>query len=123
MAVTVSDVEELSSMGWETNLDATQKQAMLGDAQREADTIYSGDVSTLPTIEGDTDVFVKNLAAHKWELASGGEASSESATGGSVQYNIGNPNETYMYLSQTRFGRTCIAHFGGRDSISIVRTW
>ena len=122
MAVTVSEVESLDSKGW-SQLDSSKKTDLLNDAEREADTIYSGDVSTLPTIEGDTDVFVKNLAAHKFELAEGGEASSESATGGSVQYNIGNPNETYMYLSQTRFGRTCIAHFGGRDSISIVRTW
>jgi hypothetical protein len=122
MAVTVSDVESLDSKGW-SQLDSSKKTDLLNDAEQEADTIYSGDVSTLPTIEGDTDVFVKNLAAHKFELAEGGEASSESATGGSVQYNIGNPNETYMYLSQTRFGRTCIAHFGGRDSISIVRTY
>jgi hypothetical protein len=122
MAVTVSDVESLDSKGW-SQLDSSKKTDLLNDAEREADTIYSGDVSTLPTIEGDTDVFVKNLAAHKFELAEGGEASSESATGGSVQYNIGNPNETYMYLSQTRFGRTCIAHFGGRNSISIVRTY
>jgi len=122
MAVTIADVEALSSMGWE-QLDDTKKQALLDDAVTEANTIYSEDVSTLPVVEGDQDVFVKNLAAHKWELAEGGEATSENATGGSVNYNLGNPNEVYMYLSQTRFGRTCIGNLGGRSGIGVVRTY
>jgi len=122
MAVTIDDVEDLDAKGW-SQLADSKKTALLSDAETEASTIYSGDVSTLPTIEGDRDVFVKNLAAHKFELAEGGEASSENAAGGSVQYNVGNPSETYMYLSQTRYGRTCIAQFGGRNSISLVRTY
>lgn len=120
--VTVSEVESLSSTGWSQLPDA-KKQSLLADAEAEANTLYSAQVATLPVIEGDRDVFIKNLAAHKWTLAEGGEATSESSTGGSVNYNLGNPNDTMMYLSQTRFGRTCIGNLGNRQQISIVRTW
>jgi hypothetical protein len=122
MAVTIDDVENLDSKGWEHLPDA-KKTALLNDAQAEVSTLYSDQVSTLPTIEGDTDVFTKNLAAHKWELAEGGEATSESNTGGNVSYNLGNPDDVYMYLSQTRFGRTCVGHLSGRSGIGIVRTY
>lgn len=122
MAVSRADVESLDSKSW-TNLDNTKKDDLLSDAEAEVNTLYSDQVSTLPTIEGDTDVFTKNLAAHKWELAEGGEATSESNTGGNVSYNLGNPNEVYMYLSQTRFGKTCIGHLGGRSGIGLVRTY
>lgn len=120
--VSVADVESLDAKGW-SQLDSAKKTDLLADAEQEAGTIYGGDVSTMPTIEGDREVFIKNLAAHKFELAEGGEATSESSAGGNVNYNLGNPNETYSYLSQTRFGRTCIGHLGGRNSISVVRTW
>jgi hypothetical protein len=122
MAVTIDDVEKLDSKSW-NQLPDTHKTELLSDAQSEVSTIYSGQVSTLPSIEGDQDVFIKNLAAHKWELAEGGEATSENSAGGSVNYNLGNPNETYMYLSQTRYGRTCIGLLSGRSGISIVRSY
>ena len=122
MAVTVSDVEKLSAKSW-NQLPNDHKQALLEDAQSQANTIYSGQVSTLPSIEGDNDVFVKYLAAHLYELAEGGEATSENSAGGSVNYNLGNPNESYMSLSQTRYGRTCIGLLSGRSGISIIRSW
>jgi hypothetical protein len=122
MAVTIDDVEKLDSKSW-SQLPDDHKQALLQDAQSEADTIFSGQVSTLPSIEGDRDVFVKNLTAHKYELAEGGEATSENSAGGSVNYNLGNPNDTYTYLSQTRYGRTCIGQLSGRAGVSIVRSW
>jgi hypothetical protein len=120
--VSVADVENLSGTNWSA-LDKAQKQSLLDDAESEANTLYSAQVSTLPVIEGDRDVFVKNLAAHKWTLAEGGEASSEAAGDGNVNYNLGNPNENMMYLSQTRYGRTCIGHLDNRQQISIVRTY
>jgi hypothetical protein len=122
MAVTRADVEKLDSKSW-SQLSDTKKDALLSDAQSEVSTLYSDQVSTLPTIEGDEDVFTKNLAAHKFELAEGGEAGSESNTGGNVSYNLGNPQETFQYLSQTRFGRTCIGHLSGRSGIAVVRTY
>lgn len=120
--VTVSEVESLSSNGWQ-QLDQQKKEDLLDDAEAEANTLYSAQVATLPVIEGDRDVFIKNLAAHKYELSEGGEATSENMGGGSVNYNLGNPNENMIYLSQTRFGRTCIGNLGNRQQISIVRTY
>jgi hypothetical protein len=117
--VTVSDVEALESKGWQS-LDATKKQALLDDAERERGTIYSGRVARTPTLQGDEDIFVKNLAAHKWELAEGGEQQSTSQTGGNTSYSVANP-ETYLEL--TRFGRTCLDHLDDRQSIGIVRSW
>ena len=81
MVIQISDVEALSKNGWQ-NLSDPKKTALLDDAKAERDSIYSGKVSTTPILEGDSDVFTKNLAAHKWELASGGEANTENAGGG-----------------------------------------
>jgi hypothetical protein len=119
MAVTISDVESLSSMGWE-QLDSGKKEDLLDMADRRAD-LHSEQVSTLPTIEGDRDDFVKLIAAHFWELAEGGEATSESSTGGSVNYNIGNPRESVSY-SQTRYGREAREHLRDEQQIGMVRT-
>jgi len=76
MTVTVSDVEALESKGWQS-LDSTTKQDLLDDAKAERDTLYSGRVARTPILDGDEEVFIKNLTAHKWELAEGGEAQSE----------------------------------------------
>jgi hypothetical protein len=122
MAVTISDVEKLDAKGWEHLPDA-KKTALLEDAETLSETVYGDDVATLPTIESNVDTFKKYLAAHLWELAEGGEAGSESNTGGNVSYSLGNPTETYQSLSQTRYGRTCTAMLGGRDGIGIVRTY
>lgn len=121
MAVTVSDVEALSSKGWQ-HLDSSKKTALLEDAQTERETLYSDRVGTIPTLEGDEDIFIKNLAAHKWELASGGEATSESQTGGSVSYNTVT-GDAINELAQTRYGRTCLTHLRDGQSIGIVTTW
>lgn len=120
MAVQRSDVEDLGSKGWDA-LSDTKKDALLADAETEADTIFSGRVATLPEIEGDRDVFVKNLAAHKWELATGGEIDSESSTGGSVTYKT-NPGEVDEYLSLTKFGETAKAHLRSEQGIGFVTT-
>lgn len=120
MAVSRSDVENLASKSWNA-LSDTKKDAMLEDARKETNTIFSGQVATLPTLEGDRDVFVKNLAAHKWTLAEGGEAETESSTGGSVTYKT-NPAQMDEYLSLTRFGETAKAHLRTQQSIGFVRT-
>lgn len=120
MAVTVSDVEQLSSTGF-SQLSQGRKDALLADAQREAETIYSGRMSRTPTLDGDQDVFIKNLAAHKYELAEGGQAENENAQGGSASYTTGGSVDGYLDL--TRFGRTAKRHIRNEESISIVRSY
>lgn len=121
MAVTRAEVEHLASTGWE-QLATDKKDELLSIASTQADTIYSGDVATLPTIEGDRDDFVKFLAAHFFELAEGGEAQSENAGGGSVTYNSAQA-QTYQGLTQTRYGRTAQQYLRDESGIGIVRTY
>lgn len=119
MTVDVSDVEALDSTGWQS-LDAVTKQELLEAAKQERDTMYSGRNARLPTLDGDEDIFIANLAAHKFELAEGGEAQSESQTGGSTSYQ---QSQSEDYLSLTRFGQTAKRHLRDEQSISIVRTY
>lgn len=117
---TISDVEALSSTGW-NDLNDTKKQALLDDAIKEADTLYTGRYARMPTIDGDREIFIKHLAAHKWENAEGGEAQSESNTGGNVSYNTvsGDPISD---LQSTRYGRTALKHVRDRQGLGIARS-
>jgi len=119
MAVTRADVEDLAANGW-NNLSDSKKDALLQDAKDEKDTLYSDRMSRLPTLEGDADVFVKNLAAHKYELAEGGQANSESSAGGSASYDTQTGED---YLDLTRYGRTAKRHVYDEQSIAIVRSY
>lgn len=121
MAVTVDDVRGTNSLGFQ-QYDDPFIQDKLDDAETEASTIYTGRVSNMPTIDGDRDIFVKNLAAHKVELASGGSTESESATGGNVSYVTSNPSDPNTYLSLTQYGETCKAHLRDETSIGLVTT-
>lgn len=125
MAVTVSDVEALSAKGWQHLDDAgggkTQKQALLDRAERFVNTTMSDRVATLPEIEGDRDDLISLVAAHHFELASGGEAQSESSTGGSVNYNTVT-GEVMNGLSETRYGRMALEYVRDEQGISMVRT-
>ncbi len=117
--VTISDVETLDATGWQS-LEQPKKQALLDDAKRELETMYRGDTARFPTLQGDEQIFVKNLAAHKWEIAEGGEPTSSNQTGGSTSYNTGSVDD---YLSLTRFGMTCKRHIDEELSVGIVRSW
>jgi len=112
-------VEKLSSTGW-TQLSDARKDELIQQAIAERDTMYSGRMSRMPTLDGDSQVFSLNLAAHKWELSEGGEAQSESGEGGSVNYNAGQPEE---YLDLTRYGKTASRHIAYDHSISAIRTY
>jgi len=112
-------VEQVSSTGW-TQLSDSRKNELIRQALGERDTLYSGDMSRLPTLDGDGEVFTINLAAHKWELAEGGEAQSESGEGGSVNYNTSGGED---YLEQTRYGKTALRHVWMDSSIACVRTY
>lgn len=112
-------VEQLSSTGW-TQLSDTRKDELIREALGERASLYSDRMSRLPTLEGDAEVFTLNLAAHKWELAEGGEAQSESGEGGSVSYQSSSADE---YLTLTRYGETALRHVRMDDSISAVRSY
>jgi len=120
MNVTQSDVEALSATSWQ-QLDDSKKQDLLDFADRRAK-LHDGSVSTLPEIEGNRDDFVTLIAAHFWELAAGGEAQSESSSGGSVNYNTVT-GETRNSYSQTRYGREAQEYLRDEQSIGIVRTY
>jgi len=121
MAVTVSDVESVSSTGW-NNLTDIMKSDLLDDAKAIRDGSYSGRVSTTPILEGDQDVFTKYLAAHLWTLAEGGEAQSESAGGGNVTYNTVT-GEWLDSLTETRFGRVALTQIDTNQSTGVVTSF
>lgn len=112
-------VDSGSSTGW-TQLSDGRKDELIREAIGERDTLYSERMSRLPTVDGDAEVFTLNLARHKWTLASGGEAQSESGEGGSVSYKTGNVDE---YLSLSRYGKTALRHIRMDESISAIRSW
>ena len=115
----IEQVERLSSTGW-TQLSRERKAEAIRSAIAERDTLYNERMSRLPTLDGDAEVFSLNLAAHKMELAEGGEAQSESGEGGSVSYTTGNVED---YLTLTRFGKTALRHIWEDNSISVVRSY
>ena len=115
----IAEVEALSNTGW-TQTSRDRKAKAVRDAIAERDTLYSKRMSRLPTLQGDGEVFTENLAAHKLELASGGEAQSESGEGGSVSYQSSSVDE---YLSLTRYGETALRHIRRDESISALRSY
>jgi len=122
MAVTIADVEALSSMGWE-QLDDTNKQEMLDIADNLLSNQFSEDVATLPIVEGNRDDAHKLLTAHLWELSEGGEAQSENATGGSINYNTVT-GESIDGLTETRYGRMFKSEYlRAKSGVGVVRTW
>jgi len=122
MAVARADVEDLDSTGW-SQLDDSKKDALLEMARTRVDTVYGGQVSTISIVEeGARDDVIKLIAAHLYELAEGGETTSESSTGGSVNYNSGSVQE-YQALSETRYGRQAQDYLQDEAGIGIVRTY
>jgi len=112
-------VEQLSSTGF-TQLSDSRKDELIRQALGERDTLYSDRMSRLPTLDGDAEVFTLNLACHKWVLAEGGEAQSESGEGRSVSYQSGSVDE---YLSLTRYGKTALRHVFMDNSIAAIRSY
>ena len=121
MAPSIADVEALAKNGW-TNLPDSKKQALLDIAEREANQLHEGKVSTISIIEGNRDDFIKYVAAHKWEQATGGEAQSEAAGGGNITYNTVT-GEVFNSLSETRYGRNALEYLRDENSIGVVTTF
>jgi len=103
MPVTLNDVEELDAQGWQ-QIDEETKEEALDRARRLLDNQFSDRVATLPTFVGTRDDGLKLLAAHLIEMATGGEAQSESTEGSSVTYNTVT-GEAMDNLTETRYGR------------------
>jgi len=122
MAVTIDDVEKLASKSWE-HLPDSHKTELLNIAQNLISNQYSEDLSTMPLLEGNRDDATKLLTAHLWEMAEGGEAQSESNTGGSVNYNTVT-GESIDGLSETRYGRIFKSEYlDAKQGIAVVRSW
>lgn len=112
-------VDSGSSTAW-TQLSDDRKDELIRESLGERDTLYSEKMSRLPTLDGDAEVFTLNLARHKWELAEGGQAQSESGEGGSVSYQSGSVED---YLSLTRYGKTALRHVREDASIAAIRSY
>lgn len=122
MAVTRADVENLDATKWE-QMDNDVKDEWLGIAQNLVSNQFGDRVATLPELQGDQDDATKILTAHCWELAQGGEAQSESSTGGSINYNTVT-GDVVQSLSETRYGRMFRSEYlRDEQGIGIVRTW
>ena len=119
--VTVEDVQAVYGEK-PPALDETKQQALLDDAETEADTIYSRRTTRTPILAGDRDIFIKHLAAHKWELAEGGELQSQSQTGGSVNFQTSPGTDDRGFLHGTRFATEANRHLSGEQSTSIIRS-
>ena len=115
----IAQMETLSSTGW-SQLSRERKSEAIRSAIAERDTLYSGRMSRLPTLDGDAEVFTLNLAAHKCQIAEGGQPQSESGEGGSTSYAT-NAGEEYLQL--THFGETALRHVWQDNSISAIRSY
>lgn len=120
MAVTVSDVENHSSNGWQ-HLEQDKKQHLLEVARDEVNTLYSGRVSTLDQIKGDKDRLIEYVTAHKYQLAEGGDPSSESGGGGNASYDLKN-RDVPSGWTETKWGRQAIDYIRDDAQIGVVRT-
>jgi len=117
----VQDVRDIDTTGWSQTLDDPQVKTQIDIAESERNDIYSGQTSTRPAVEGNEKNFIRYLAAHKCELAEGGEVQSEGQGGSSTSYNTvtGDPVDT---LQQTRYGREALKYVRMQQSTSVVRS-
>jgi len=117
--IEIKHVERGSSQEWDS-LDTKQKQQMLLEAKQSATTIYGGRLSRVSRIR-DRVLFTINLTRHYWQQAEGGDAQSESATGGSTSYNTVT-GEAMRELTTTRYGQRALEMIRDDMSTGIVRT-
>jgi hypothetical protein len=114
----IDQVSRLSSTGFR-QLGRDRKEEAIRAALGERVTLYSDKMARLPTLDGDAEIFLLNLSAHKMELAEGGEATNESGEGGNASFQTGQVED---YLTLTRFGRTAKRHIRNEESLSAVRS-
>lgn len=102
------------------SFDSAQQDQLVQIAQNITDDVFSGRVTHQSEVEGDREDFTAYLGAHLWEIAEGGEANSQSQSGGSVNYQHLQTN-LESTLSETRYGRICLMMMRTKSSIGIVR--
>jgi len=117
--IEIKHVERGSSQEWDS-LTTKQKEQMLLEAKQSATTIYGGRLSRVSRIR-DRVLFTMNLTRHYWQQAEGGDAQSESATGGSTSYNTVT-GEAMRELTTTRYGQRALEMIRDDQSTGIVRT-
>ena len=117
--IEIKHVERGSSQEWDS-LTTKQKKQMLLEAKQSATTIYGGRLSRVSRIR-DRVLFTINLTRHYWQQAEGGDAQSESATGGSTSYNTVT-GEAMRELTTTRYGQRALEMIRDDQSTGMVRT-
>lgn len=117
--VTVDDVQAVYGEG-KPAISQEKRQELVDIAERLRQNVFGGRVTRQSELEGDEDDFERYLAAHLWEIAEGGEAQSQSQTGGSVNYQHMQTN-IESTLGETRYGRLCLMMLRNKASIGIVR--
>ena len=117
--IEIKHVERGSSQEWDS-LTTKQKDQMLLEAKQSATTIYGGRLSRVSRIR-DRVLFTINLTRHYWQQAEGGDAQSESATGGSTSYNTVT-GEAMRELTTTRYGQRALEMIRDDMSTGIVKT-
>ena len=122
MSITRTDVEALSSTGWD-QLNDDKKDELIEIAESLVDGQLSKRQSRFSSIEGNRDHAKRLMCAHLWELAQGGESQSDNTQGGSVSFNTVT-GEWQQSLTETRYGRMLNdLYLRDRQGLSIVRTY
>lgn len=117
--ITTSDVQDVYG-DQSPSFGSAQQSKLVEIAERLTDNVFDKRLAHNPQIETDNDDFAAFLAAHLWEIAEGGEANSQSAQGGSVNFNHLQTNAE-QNLSETRYGRVCMMMMDDGASTGIIR--
>jgi hypothetical protein len=102
------------------SFDSSQQTALKDIAERLTENVFNKRLATSGQIETDNNDFAAYLGAHLWEISEGGEPSSQSQSGGSVNFNHLQTN-VEQTLSETRYGRVCLLMIDDGASTSVVR--
>jgi len=117
--ISITDVQDVYAAA-EPSFGAAQQDNLIGVAERLTDNVFDERLAATPQIETANSDFAAYLAAHLWELAEGGEAASQSESGGSVNFNHLQTN-VQSNLSETRYGRVCLMMMDDAASTGIIR--
>jgi len=117
--ITAADVQDVYA-DQEPSFGPGQQDQLVDIAERLTDNVFDERIGRTSQIETDTDDFAAYIAAHLWEIAEGGEASSQSESGGSVNFGHLQSNAEQT-LSETRYGRVCLMMMDDGASTGIVR--
>lgn len=115
-----SDVQDVYQ-AQEPAISTSQRDTLVSHAESLTEDVFGGRLGRVAEIEGDETIFAAYLAAHLWEIAEGGEASSVSQQGGSVNYQHLQTN-IESTLGETRYGRVCLMMVRQSQSTAVIRS-